>query len=469
MTVKALKHLGVEGNIKVLGVMRDVSGWDNIQCCKVLRLWAKEGRQTPKKRLFVPAEVEQAIAVWLTEFAPRVDPPPPMPAATPVTPPTSGRQTATSPAPGQPQDPHLAARGRGRGRGKAADSNAAPVAHHDAPSAVAELDGARAEKKAKKNHKSADKHHVVERAPLEIPREPEGPVLCDQVSLYEGMPAVQARQKRLTELLKEIGRRMKKVPHPGERVPVTISEGLEVELMPYQNEGLKWLAAISAGQHHGWLRDEEGLGRMTQTIAMLQYLKVAQENKGPHLVIAPSKEVPQWENHFKRVAPSLKHWLFAGTADELEKLKHKFDKRIRQKLTLVVLADEKMVQQSDWFSQLQWKILIADGGHREALCDLLGKLRCRTRVLVTGEPLKDTVDERWAVLRSLQPGFFPPEVSLRSWFSEPLRKVSPALAEAEVAMQPEDEDRIATVVGALLAPYVFQKTNDQVMEEELFG
>lgn len=71
------------------------------------------------------------------------------------------------------------------------------------------------------------------------------------------------------------------------------------QLREYQLEGLNWLVFCWYNRRNSILADEMGLGKTVQTVAMLEYLRRVQHNRGPFLIIAPLSTIPHWQREFE--------------------------------------------------------------------------------------------------------------------------------------------------------------------------
>merc|ERR1719350_14311 len=122
---------------------------------------------------------------------------------------------------------------------------------------------------------------------------------------------------------------MRMVHRKGES-ELQLPEGLKVELMPYQVEGVEWLVSLFNNDLAGLLADEMGLGKTIQALALLAFLKETKKRYGPHLVICPKSVIANWEKEVVRCWPEYQEHVlvFQGTPAEREELA----KRIRKTL-----------------------------------------------------------------------------------------------------------------------------------------
>merc|ERR1719210_2976771 len=110
----------------------------------------------------------------------------------------------------------------------------------------------------------------------------------------------------------------RRLVHSVQDPDVQVPQDLSAELMPYQVDGLEWLASLYANGLHGILADEMGLGKTIQTIAFLLHIQEREANMGPHLIVAPKSTLSNWQKEFKRFAPGYRMHVLTGEKEERE-------------------------------------------------------------------------------------------------------------------------------------------------------
>jgi non-specific serine/threonine protein kinase len=109
-----------------------------------------------------------------------------------------------------------------------------------------------------------------------------------------------------------------------ERLPETpVPEGLRATLRPYQRDGYGWLAFLHQHRFGACLADDMGLGKTLQAICLLAAIKEGLVRPphgvgGPHLVVAPTSLLFNWEQELARFSPGLKVHLYTGKERSLE-------------------------------------------------------------------------------------------------------------------------------------------------------
>lgn len=111
-----------------------------------------------------------------------------------------------------------------------------------------------------------------------------------------------------------------------DKIPVKRAEqppGMNIKLLPFQQEGLNWLMQQEDGEYGGGiLADEMGMGKTIQMIALF----LSDLTKRPNLVVGPTVALMQWKNEIEKHTEGdrLKVLLFHGAnrlsdVDELNK------------------------------------------------------------------------------------------------------------------------------------------------------
>ncbi len=194
--------------------------------------------------------------------------------------------------------------------------------------------------------------------------------------------------------------------------PPNLSRGCV--LKDYQLEGVRWLASLYENGVSGILADEMGLGKTIQVIGLVAHL-LTQEVTGPFLVVAPLATLPNWVREFEKWLPSKPIVRYHGPAPEREAMmkgvlnpKEKRDK----KFPVVVTSFETAIRDEKKLGRLgPFAYVIVDEGHRlkNHRCMLirsLKQLQASNRLLLTGTPIQNTLDELWALLNFVNPQIF---------------------------------------------------------------
>lgn len=193
-----------------------------------------------------------------------------------------------------------------------------------------------------------------------------------------------------------------------------------VTLKDYQLTGMDWLVTLYQNGLNGILADEMGLGKTIQCIAMLTYL-YEKGVEGPFIIVCPLSTTSNWVNEFHKCAPSLNVVGFFGSKDHRKKLRSKFNSRKNEKVDVVITSFEISILESQFLNRFNWKFLIVDEGHRlkNHNCKLiryLKKMKTSNRLLLTGTPLQNNLNELWSLLNFILPEIFHDVEMFEKWF-----------------------------------------------------
>lgn len=455
--------------LKALEIAADRLG-DIDQSCATLRAWAAAGRVTPAGQVLTVEAVDAGIAAWR---AMRQPPSEKQPVVSEKEAETAGRKPATP----QTAAPLQAKRG------------ALAVAPAAAPS-----EAGRPAKKAKgKDRLTADdRKESKDKLPVEDRKE-ERRKTAGHLSAMASQRLVEVLDEingHMTEIVKrsgpdavaqweaklsapEVERRelYSRLVHAEPDPDVSPPEDLNAELMAHQVEGLEWLASLYANNLHGILADEMGLGKTIQTIALLLYLQESKGNRGPHLIVAPKSCLSNWQAEFARFAPGFKVFAVTGTTDEREVEMGRLREEASKGSPIACVTNYEQVYRNESLLQMSWQLVVVDEGHRlknpeTVLHNAMKQLRCRMRLLLTGTPLQNGLNELWALLHYLLPELFTQLMDFKSWFSRPFQGM-PGLNEYEIQLDPQQEQQVIMRMHALLSPFLLQRLKKDVLGDSL--
>ncbi|KAJ7966246.1 CHD3-type chromatin-remodeling factor PICKLE [Quillaja saponaria] len=242
-------------------------------------------------------------------------------------------------------------------------------------------------------------------------------------------------------------------------------------LHPYQLEGLNFLRFSWSKQTHVILADEMGLGKTIQSIAFLASL--FEENVSPHLVVAPLSTLRNWEREFATWAPQMNVVMYFGSSQargvirEYEFYYPKSQKKIKKKKSGQLLSENKQDRikfdvlltsyeminfDTSSLKPIKWECMIVDEGHRlknkdSKLFSSMKQYSSRHRVLLTGTPLQNNLDELFMLMHFLDAGKFG---SLEE-FQEEFKDIN-------------QEEQISRL-HKMLAPHLLRRVKKDVMKE----
>ncbi|KAI7995163.1 CHD3-type chromatin-remodeling factor PICKLE [Camellia lanceoleosa] len=274
-----------------------------------------------------------------------------------------------------------------------------------------------------------------------------------------------SKQKSNNRDSTESKKKLKEFQHY-EHSPDFLSGG---SLHPYQLEGLNFLRFSWSKQTHVILADEMGLGKTIQSIAFLASL--CEDNISPHLVLAPLSTLRNWEREFATWAPQLNVVMYVGSAQAravIREYEFYFPKRKskkkksghivgeskqdRIKFDVLLTSYEMINLDTTSLKPIQWDCMIVDEGHRlknkdSKLFSSLKQYFSKHRVILTGTPLQNNLDELFMLMHFLDAGKFG---SLEE-FQEEFKDIN-------------QEEQISRL-HKMLAPHLLRRVKKDVMKE----
>ncbi|CAK0853535.1 unnamed protein product [Prorocentrum cordatum] len=220
-----------------------------------------------------------------------------------------------------------------------------------------------------------------------------------------------------------------------------------------------------------WLLVPLGLGKTIQTIAFLLHIKEQKGNVGPHLIVAPKSTLSNWKTEFERFAPGYSVRLLTGDQDLRELELAALRRDIAQRRPVACVTNYEQVHRNDWLLKNSWQLVVVDEGHRlknpeTVLHNAMASLRCRMRLLLTGTPLQNSVNELWALLHYLLPDLFTVVMDFKAWFAKPFQGVE-GLNEYDIQLDPEQEQQVIQQMHTLLSPFLLQRLKSEVLADRL--
>ncbi|KAI9927757.1 hypothetical protein ASPWEDRAFT_41862 [Aspergillus wentii DTO 134E9] len=185
----------------------------------------------------------------------------------------------------------------------------------------------------------------------------------------------------------------------------------DLTMKDYQIVGINWLALLFRKNLSCILADDMGLGKTCQVIAFLAHL-YEEGIKGPHLIVVPSSTIENWLREFQKFCPTLSVMpYYAGQAGRAEIRETIEDNRddINVVITTYTIAKGKV--DSHFLKSMDFCACVYDEGHMlksstSVLYEKLIRIPARFRLLLTGTPLQNNLQELASLLGFILPKVF---------------------------------------------------------------
>ncbi|XP_047640806.1 chromodomain-helicase-DNA-binding protein 1-like isoform X2 [Phacochoerus africanus] len=227
-----------------------------------------------------------------------------------------------------------------------------------------------------------------------------------------------------------------------------------IHLRPYQLEGVNWLAQCFHYQNGCILGDEMGLGKTCQTIAVFIYLAGRLNDEGPFLILCPLSVLSNWKEEMERCAPGLCCVTYAGDKEERAHLQQ--DLKQESGFHVLLTTYEICLKDASFLKSFPWSVLVVDEAHRlknqnSLLHKSLSEFSVAFRLLLTGTPIQNSLQELYSLLSFVEPDLFSKE-EVEDFVQryEDIEKESESASELYKLLQPFLLRRVKAEVAAEL-------------------
>ncbi|XP_027869334.1 DNA repair and recombination protein RAD54B isoform X1 [Xiphophorus couchianus] len=244
-------------------------------------------------------------------------------------------------------------------------------------------------------------------------------------------------------------------------VDVVVDPHLTMHLRPHQREGILFLYECvmgmrAAGRHGAILADEMGLGKTLQSVALCWTVL----KQGPYggkpvakrvLVVTPGSLVQNWRAEFTK-------WLgreriSAFTVDQ----DHRIEEFLSSPLhNVLVISYEMLLRCLDPIQKVEFGLIICDEGHRLKNSSIktssaVSSLSCHRRVILTGTPVQNDLQEFYAIIEFVNPGILGSTTAYRKVYEEPiLHSRQPSCSEDERVLGEERAAELSRLTGMFI-------------------
>jgi superfamily II DNA or RNA helicase len=235
--------------------------------------------------------------------------------------------------------------------------------------------------------------------------------------------------------------------------PAPLPAELEAQLRPYQRLGIAWLWFLQQQELGGILADEMGLGKTVQALGLLvaTRARATAAMTAPSLVVCPASLLENWRREAVRFAPALR--VFVHHADR--RLAGPADFAAHD---LIITSYGTLTRDQTLFTSVKFDCAIADEAQhiknrRSQNAAALRALDARSRFLLTGTPVENSLEDLRSLFEFLLPGYLtrvPAGVrgDERAWFDGRLRAqtASYILRRTKRSVAPELPEKLEQVL-----------------------
>lgn len=242
---------------------------------------------------------------------------------------------------------------------------------------------------------------------------------------------------------------------------------LACTLKEYQLKGLNWLANLYDQGINGILADEMGLGKTVQSIAVLAHLAERYNIWGPFLVVTPASTLHNWVNEITKFVPQFKILPYWGNAGDRKILRRFWDRKNMRygkdaPFHVMITSYQMVVSDVSYIQKMKWQYMILDEAQaikssQSSRWKNLLSFHCRNRLLLTGTPIQNSMQELWALLHFIMPSLFDSHDEFNDWFSKDIE----SHAEANTQLNQQQLRRLHMI----LKPFMLRRVKKNVQSE----
>lgn len=190
----------------------------------------------------------------------------------------------------------------------------------------------------------------------------------------------------------------------------------DLVLKDYQLFGLNWLNLLWSKKLSCILADDMGLGKTCQVITFLAHLK-EMEVPGTHLIVVPGSTLENWIRELQRFCPDLDVSPYYGSLAEREEWRRSFEDGAHDPDVIVTTYETATGKYDAPFFRKIVKPVVAvfDEGHhlknsQSKRHTELMRIPAEFRLLLTGTPLQNNLQELVSLLAFILPKLISPEI-----------------------------------------------------------
>lgn len=214
--------------------------------------------------------------------------------------------------------------------------------------------------------------------------------------MFKDLPITFTMSEKLKSLRKEMLGEIKQKPNP---IPACIDANLRV----YQTEGIQWIERLRRMYLNGILADDMGLGKTLQAIVAI--IQNQEKISSPSIVVCPTSLLYNWQEEINKFSKKTNVIVVDGIPNQRKKI----ISTIKEKD--IVITSYTLIQKDiELYKDICFSYAILDEAqhikNRQTRNAKSVKLLNAThKMILTGTPIENSLDELWSLFDYLMPGF----------------------------------------------------------------
>ncbi|MFT5881709.1 MAG: superfamily II DNA or RNA helicase [Crocinitomicaceae bacterium] len=231
---------------------------------------------------------------------------------------------------------------------------------------------------------------------------------------------------------------------------VEVPSELKATLRDYQLHGFYWMQFLTRHHFCGILADDMGLGKTLQTLTHILTEITSGRSEGlPHLVLAPTSVVVNWQREAAKFAPTLKVLILQGSK------RHQYFPEISS-YDLVLTSYALVHRDLDQHLQQYYHLIALDEAQHiknpsAQVSIAVRQLKSNHRLCLSGTPIENNLGELWSLFAFLMPGL----LGERSAFTENYR----------TPIEKQNDKGKRDALNRKVGPLILRRTKNDVAKE----
>ena len=197
-----------------------------------------------------------------------------------------------------------------------------------------------------------------------------------------------------------------------------LPEGLQGELRKYQKEGFHWLRFLYKYHFSGILADDMGLGKTLQVLTLVKSVP----KTAPVLVVCPRTLMYNWAAELEKFYPGTDFLVYHGSPEEREAMRTTLSGR-----EMVITTYDILARDTGFLEDLSFEYCILDEAqhiknYQTQRAREVKKLNAKHRLVMTGTPIENGLEELWSIFDFLMPGYLGSQQDFMEKYVTPLKK-----------------------------------------------
>jgi len=227
-------------------------------------------------------------------------------------------------------------------------------------------------------------------------------------------------------------------------------EELRGVLRSYQHYGHKWIRTLASCGFGGILADDMGLGKTLQMISVL--LAEQEEGKvGTSLIVCPASLVCNWEEEFRKFAPTLRTCAVTGNTQARAAILNRW-----AGWDVLITSYDLLKRDIPLYEDKYFLYTVLDEAqyiknNSSSAAKSVKVLRSKHRFAMTGTPIENRLSELWSIFDFLMPGFLYGYDVFRTEYELPIAK--------------RQDEELTGRLRRMVSPFLLRRMKNEVLKD----